>query len=52
MFLTPQFRLGQVVTAPRVHQRPHGPTRRRHAEYELLRARVSARLGPLPRWLG
>lgn len=43
-----QFRLGQSVGAARVVRRPPGPLPRRWAEYELLRARVAARLGPLP----
>ncbi|WP_246204149.1 YunG family protein [Streptomyces tailanensis] len=43
-----QFQHGQVVTAPRVLQRPPGPLPRRWAEYELLRSRVTAHLGSLP----
>jgi hypothetical protein len=43
-----QFRLGQVVTAARLVERPPGPLPRRWAEYELLRDRVAARLGSLP----
>lgn len=43
-----QFRSGQTVRAARVLARPPGPTRRRWAEYLLLRERVMARLGPLP----
>lgn len=44
-----QFRRGQVVTATRVVKRPVGRPARRNEEYERLRGRVSARLGPLPR---
>ncbi|MEU6276564.1 hypothetical protein ABZ871_29755 [Streptomyces populi] len=43
-----QFQLGQIVSAARVVQRPPGPLPRRRAEYELLRARLATRLGPLP----
>ncbi|WP_049573632.1 YunG family protein [Streptomyces sp. SBT349] len=43
-----QFRMGQVVTGARVVRRPRGPSTRRWAEYELLRERVAASLGPLP----
>ncbi|MFD8035558.1 YunG family protein [Streptomyces sp. NPDC059717] len=43
-----QFQLGQVVSAARVVQRPPGPLLRRWEEYELLRARLADRLGPLP----
>ncbi|MYS19355.1 hypothetical protein GTW78_03600 [Streptomyces sp. SID4948] len=43
-----QFRDGQTVTAPRTVKRPPGPLPRRAAEYGLLRARLAARLGPLP----
>ena len=43
-----QFRDGQIVTAPRVVKRPTGRPARRYEEYKLLRARVSAHLGPLP----
>ncbi|RBM22067.1 hypothetical protein [Streptomyces sp. PT12] len=46
-----QFRLGQVITGARVVVRPPGPPRRRRAEYRLLRERVAASLGPLPRQL-
>lgn len=43
-----QFRLGQVVTAARVVERPRGRLPRRWDEYLLLRQRVSDRLGDLP----
>lgn len=43
-----QFQQGQVVTAARVVKRPPRPLPRRWEEYELLRDRVAARLGPLP----
>ena len=47
-----QFRDGQVITSPRVVVRPPGPPARRNREYELLRERVSARLGQLPPRIG
>ncbi|MCO5972339.1 YunG family protein [Actinoallomurus soli] len=43
-----QFRDGQVITEIRVVERPRPQPRRRSHEYELLRDRVAARLGPLP----
>ncbi|MEV6336236.1 hypothetical protein AB0M12_16115 [Nocardia vinacea] len=43
-----QFRLGQVVTAVRVVERPRGRLLRRWDEYLLLGQRVSDRLGYLP----
>ncbi|MGH3742542.1 MAG: YunG family protein [Micromonosporaceae bacterium] len=43
-----QFRDRQVITSVRVVARPLGRLPRRHREYELLRERVTARLGPLP----
>jgi hypothetical protein len=43
-----QFRQGQAVTGARVVERPPGPLPRRWEEYQLLRERVAARLGPLP----
>ncbi|HEY3612842.1 MAG TPA: hypothetical protein VGK92_04015 [Gaiellales bacterium] len=43
-----QFRLGQVIVAPRVVVRPPGPLRRRWEEYLLLRERLARQLGPLP----
>lgn len=43
-----QFREGQIVATPRVVKRPDGRPARRYEEYKLLRARVSAHLGPLP----
>jgi hypothetical protein len=43
-----QFRLGQVVAAARAVERPPGQPPRRFKEYQLLRERVSARLGQLP----
>ncbi|MEV6140187.1 hypothetical protein AB0L63_29910 [Nocardia sp. NPDC051990] len=43
-----QFRLGQVVTAARVVERPSGRLPRRWDEYLLLRQRVIGRLGHLP----
>ena len=43
-----QFRLGQEIVPTRVVARPPGPTRRRWAEYLLLRERLATVLGPLP----
>ncbi|MFI6044107.1 hypothetical protein ACIA8C_20930 [Nocardia sp. NPDC051321] len=43
-----QFRDGQVVTNPRVVQRPRGRLPRRRDEYLLLRQRVIDQLGHLP----
>jgi hypothetical protein len=43
-----QFRLGQVITTPRVVKRPKGPLPRRWEEYQLLRERLASHLGPLP----
>jgi hypothetical protein len=39
-----QFRPDEVVTAGRVIERPPGPPRRCHEQYDILRARVFARL--------
>jgi hypothetical protein len=47
-----QFRHGQTVVAARVVTRPPGTLKRRSAEYTTLRERVTARLGPLPRFSG
>lgn len=41
-----QFQQGQVVSAARLVKRPPGPLPRRRREYELLRERVAAHLGP------
>ncbi|MFD8478624.1 hypothetical protein [Kitasatospora sp. NPDC059673] len=43
-----QFRAGETVTEARVVERPAGPTRRRWAEYLLLRERVGERLEGFP----
>jgi len=43
-----QFRLGQTITTTRVVARPPGKPPRRFDEYQLLRERVSDRLGQLP----
>jgi hypothetical protein len=43
-----QFRLGQVITAPRLVKRPKGALPQRWKEYQLLRERLASRLGPLP----
>jgi hypothetical protein len=43
-----QFRLGQIITAPRSVKRPQGRLPRRWDEYLLLRERLAAHLGPLP----
>ncbi|UGQ13264.1 hypothetical protein LO772_06505 [Yinghuangia sp. ASG 101] len=43
-----QFGHGETVDAARVVARPSGPRMRRREEYERLRARVAAHLGPLP----
>jgi hypothetical protein len=43
-----QFRDGQIVIDARVVKRPTPRPRRRSKEYELLRSRVAAHLGPLP----
>lgn len=43
-----QFRAGQSVTDARAVERPRPQPRRRRREYELLRSRVAAHLGPLP----
>jgi hypothetical protein len=40
-----QFRAEEIVTAPRVLTRPEEPPRRCREQYELLRARVFAKLG-------
>lgn len=42
-----QFQLGQTVTEPRVVKRPQRLLRR-NEEYQLLRERLSTRLGQLP----
>ncbi|GAA2534597.1 hypothetical protein GCM10010201_36600 [Pilimelia columellifera subsp. columellifera] len=43
-----RFRRGQTISAIRSVRRPTGPTKRRHAEYLLLRERVSARMEGWP----
>jgi hypothetical protein len=43
-----QFRLGQVISAPRILRRDFVRPRRRAADYELLRERLATRLDPLP----
>lgn len=43
-----QFRLGQVITAPRLVKRPEVALPQRWKEYQLLRERLASRLGPLP----
>ncbi|MCO5997000.1 YunG family protein [Actinoallomurus rhizosphaericola] len=43
-----QFRDGQKITGRRIVERPRPQPLRRSREYELLRRRVAARLGPLP----
>ncbi|WP_327152755.1 alpha/beta hydrolase [Streptomyces yangpuensis] len=43
-----QFRRGEVVTPGRVVKRPGGRLKRRWEEYQLLRQRVTDKLGPLP----
>ncbi len=43
-----QFRRGQTVTAGRVIKRPAGRPPRRWKEYQLLRQRVTEKLGTLP----
>ncbi|MFC8406757.1 hypothetical protein ACFUG9_24670 [Streptomyces griseoincarnatus] len=43
-----QFRAGETLSPPRAVTRPPGPPLRRHPEYELLRARLTRQLGPLP----
>ena len=43
-----QFRCGQTVTAGRVVQRPAGQLPRQWDEYQVLRHRVTTKLGPIP----
>ncbi|MET8598835.1 YunG family protein [Streptomyces althioticus] len=43
-----QFQAGEALSPPRTVTRPPGPLPRRHPEYELLRARLTEHLGPLP----
>lgn len=46
-----QFRNGQRIAEVRAVKRPAGRPKRRGEEYERLRRRVAARIGPLPAWI-